>query len=279
MSLDLVAALHDGITPVDDHWDGSRLHISDLGKMLPGEGCRRQVKLRLQGAAQRDPSLGQMLLFDHGHRIHERLTEVLRRGLPSGWTIIGVEERTSIEHRGHLITGSCDLQLANERDEYLIVDYKTKRGRAFSYLTEARPANVLQVQGYLCAEDADHGILLYVDREGQNEAVQFHVERDDAAVYRAADTLVELVESEELPPVLEPAIKLQERKGPDAVYMDLPWQCSYCPYMGVSCPGAEVPCSGLVGHWDGADFKPKEGMDAAGPIVRRALPVLPERAA
>jgi CRISPR/Cas system-associated exonuclease Cas4 (RecB family) len=269
--LDLVAALHDGISTIEDHWDASRLHVSDLGKTLPGEGCPRQLWLRVRGAAEREKTMGTLLRFDHGHRIHERLTEVIRRGLSGGWEVVSVEQPVVLEHGGTVVTGSADLLLGHPSGRRVVVDYKTKRGRAFRYLTEAKPANVLQVQGYMKALGAEEGRLLYVDREGENEAVMFHVERDDQAVEEAISRAAQIISAPEPPPLLQAVIRLESRKGPDAVYLETPWQCDYCELRGASCPGVEPPALGLVGHWDGESYRPKPGLEAAAELVLRGL--------
>jgi CRISPR/Cas system-associated exonuclease Cas4 (RecB family) len=284
---DLVAALHDGITTVEDHWDDSVLHVSDLGATLENDKCPRELYLRLRGARKREPTLGQLMRFDHGHRIHERLTEVIRRGLTGGWEVLSVEQSLLLEHKGICVKGSADVYLGRPGTK-LVVDYKTKRGRAFRYLHEAKPGNVLQVQGYVKALDADAGVLLYVDREGENEAVQFTVERDDQAVEQAIEQAAQIISAAEPPPILAPSITVKANKGPDAVYLGLPWQCDYCSLRDVSCPGAipyaERESLGLVGHVlpDGT-FRPKQGMESAErlvlPVLQAGVPLEPAEAA
>lgn len=79
---------------------------------------------------------------------------------------------------------------------------------------------------------ADAGLLLYVDREGQNATRQFPVERDDATVQRAARVITKITSRREPPVPL-----VGGRRG------GKPWQCGYCQFFGASCSG---PTRGAV---------------------------------
>jgi hypothetical protein len=57
------------------------------------------------------------------------------------------------------------------------------------------------------------------------------------------------------PPLMKPQVRVKELKGPNSVYLEEPWQCSYCPFRDISCKGAisnmyrrSLPDSGLIGH-------------------------------
>jgi hypothetical protein len=235
---DLVGALYGGIRAEPDDWGDAELHVSDLGVTIPGEGCPRQLKLRLEGAEKRPLTVGEALMFDHGHRIHERATELLRAGLADGWTIDAVELPVAMPNG---IRGTLDVLLRHESGATRVLDYKTVRGRAFNYLDGPKPANALQVRAYTYAVDAEAGDLLYIDREGQNGALAFEVERDDAAVEAGLRTLVQIRDSAEMPPVLTPVLERRQNKGPDSLVVKQPWCCDYCPFQGVSCDGALPP--------------------------------------
>ena len=254
---DLPKALDTGLRNKLDDRNNSVLHVSDLSVALSDGNCPRALWLRLRGAAKRPLTAGMLLLFDHGHRIHERLIEVLEIGLVDGWHIQNVEQK--IELPGP-VYGRYDALLKGAKGERIIVDFKTIRGRAFGYLTEAKPSNVLQVQGYIKGADVDSGLVFYVDREGQNQARQFSVERDDDAVRSATSFAMEIRDRECAPDILQPKLDIGKNKGPDSVKLRMPWQCSYCQYIDVSCPGAlakNLRELGIIGYIDG-DFAPKK---------------------
>ena len=257
----LPQALETGLRNQEDDWGDSRVHVSDLAVAI-GEKCARQLWLRLQGAKKKDLTAGQLLMFDHAHRIHERLVEVIRENLNGGWQIQAVEKQVSIGD----VTGRYDTRLWHDGEGWeIIVDFKTMRGRAFGYFKDAKPAHVLQVQAYVTAADADAGLLFYVDREGQNAARQFFVERDDARVFTALRHTLDIAKGPD-PGILAPKVEVRQNKGPDSVYLKQPWNCDYCEYIDVSCPGAlpkKMRELGIVGKINGSSFTPAKGVPQA----------------
>lgn len=237
----LTDALEAGLRSQKDEWGDHDLHVSDLGTTIPGEGCPRQLKLRLTGAEKRPPTVGELMMFENAHGIHARVTKLLQAGLPREWELEFKEQSiTGLLPEG--IRGTMDNLLRNRRENRVIVpDYKTVRGRAFNYLDKPKPANEIQVQGYIAAIDAEAGILLYLDREGSNASREFAVERNDQAVLGAINGLVQIRDSDELPPILGPKLVRNENKGPDSLKVEMPWPCKYCEFRDVSCPGALPP--------------------------------------
>ncbi len=239
-TINLVNAMERGLKEVPDDWDDFALHISDLGAAIDGEGCLRQVWYRINGYERREDTPGKLWMFKQGHRIHELVPELL--DMPDGWYVAGIEEKTTVGG----LTGGYDLSIFRTRKHSpgttVIVDFKTIRGAAFGYLNEPKKSHVAQLQGYLKAENADYGILLYIDREGSNGFLQFRVERDDEATKERCDVLERLPGTEKPPGILEPQIRLRANKNDQAIYVTQPWQCNYCDYCDVSCPGA-VPAN------------------------------------
>jgi hypothetical protein len=254
----------------DNSRDNSVLHVTDLAVTI-GEGCPRQLWLKLKGADKRKLSAGMMLMYRNGKRIHEDLVCLLQNGLPSEWEIIGVEVPMEFDE----IHGTADILLKNTlTHEIIVADFKTIRGKGFYFLKNgAKPANRLQVQTYCYGldvsrqYDADAGLVLYVDREGQNAFQQFLVERDDNAV-KDAIVEVKLIRDASKAPDILPPIATEGRatltKGVP-VYVSMPWMCSYCDYIDVSCPSAlpkNVREMGVVGHITTDAFTPTKDLTA-----------------
>ena len=233
--LNLIDVIDKGLRNQKDNWEENKIHISDLAVSLKDNKCPRQLWLRLKGAEKQQLTLGQMLMFDHGNRIHERLVDLIKHNLPNSWEVAGVEQKVELDG----ITGRYDLKLTGPKE--IIVDFKTLRGRAFQYMEGPKEAHVLQVQSYMMATNIDNGLILYVDREGQNQAVQFEVERNDEAVKNAIEFTKSIANSNVPPKILKPKLNIKKNKGPDSVYLNQPWQCDYCEYQDVSCPGALKP--------------------------------------
>ena len=251
-----------------DDRDNSVLHISDLSIAI-GEGCPRSLWLRLRGAEKKELTTGQLLMFDNGKGIHERLIGLMK--LNNGWQIQAVEKPVVLGP----VVGRYDTRLWHSVEGWeIIVDFKSVRGRKFGYLDNPMPSHVLQVQSYITAADADGGLIFYVDREGSNSAKQFYVERDDNIVMFAVEECVKISEQGEAPEILSPKLKIGKNKGPDSVKMEMPWNCSYCDYLDVTCPGA-LPKKyrelGIVGYCDNEGFKPKVKDEKVIEIVEELL--------
>ena len=209
----LVRCLEQSLRSREDTWDDKSLHISDLAAGI-GEGCLRGVWLRLRGADKQPPTMGKLLMFDHGRAIHKRLVEYITPHLTGGWKLRAVEGAVALP--GYPINGRFDYLLVSG-EHTIVTDFKTSRGRAFSYLERAKPSHVIQVQGYMMGVDADGGLIFYVDREGQNACKQFYVERNDDEVKEAIERVCDACKSETPPPILEPQLKVAKNKGPDSV--------------------------------------------------------------
>jgi hypothetical protein len=250
---DFSDAFRSALSEDDQEWDNSYLHASDIGKLEPGEGCARQIKYRLEGAEKKDLTVGEELRFDHGHRIHERVVELLSDSLPTqGWDIAGEEVSVSDRLPDNL-TGRLDFDLVGPEGQHVVCDTKTARGRLFDYVEEPRLSHKRQLQVYMWAEDADYGIVLYVDREGSNAPQSFIVERDDERVNELLSKLKTIQDIDELPNILDPSLRRRENKGPDSLYIEQPWQCEYCPYKAITCDGAlpdELTDLGIVAKQD-----------------------------
>jgi CRISPR/Cas system-associated exonuclease Cas4 (RecB family) len=229
--MNIYEAIERGIPKLKSHeWESDKLHISDLG--VPCDGCPRQLWLRLHGAKARPLRLGELLMFDAGQRIHDRMVEILKAG---GVDVIDSEQPTQIDG----ITGRYDVKIRVD-GKIIIVDFKTVRGAAFQYLIEPKPSNVAQVLGYATAENADGAALIYIDREGQNGVRVFEIARDDDDVY-ANIAKLKAIASGDIPPILSPILDQVERKQFTTIYVKQPWNCDYCRYQDEACAGALPP--------------------------------------
>lgn len=224
--------------PIVRHaWDGSKLHASDLGLLDPEDGCPRQLWGRVHGWRAQSTGLGKLLMFDNAYGVHERVAWHLAHGLPAqGWEVIEVEEAIEAEGEGRLdVLIEYRRKGGFEGDEVLavtrvVVDIKSVRGAAFSYLFKAKQPHVWQVQAYVRAKQAAYGILLYVDREGQNGMKQFNVGGDTDGTAERWALGRAVVELPEAPPML-----------PEKGVGELHWRCTYCNFLDVSCPSAIPP--------------------------------------
>lgn len=247
MDLDkaLVASLGEGLVTRDSHrgeWDPKRLHASDLGVLVPGSGCPRKLALRLQGAPASGTKYGMALMFHLGHRIHDDVRELCRDGLERrGFIVIGEE----VPVPGPL-AGTADW-LIRKAGRVAVVDIKTLRGRAFAYADLPKPSHSCQVEYYRYYLGADEALVFYIDREGQNGGFALPAKPPEGwSVPEAVARLQTITPGGALPPILPYETELIPRQKFVSVNVKEPWQCSYCEYKGVSCPGAltEEDCHG-----------------------------------
>jgi len=241
---DLVYALEKALASKGDDWGKLALHVTDLAVAIEGEDgkCKRQLWLRLNGAAEQPATLGKQLMFDHSHGIHERIVPMLKEGLKgTGWVLEHVELSLKGLLPEGVDSGRVDTVLRGPNHEVIILDFKSVRGNAWQYLEQPKPAHVLQVQTYAEAYGADGAMILYIDREGQNGVKAFTVERDDEKVFHAVQVAAAIKSDVIGPERCKPVVKIRTNKGPDAVYLESGWRCDYCEFRDVSCEGSLLP--------------------------------------
>jgi hypothetical protein len=287
---DLAECLRIGLRSKPDEWDKSVLHASDL-RYGTEDGCARQLWLRLNGHPATPPHDGMLLMFQQGHNLQAWADDWIAAGLKEAYP------EWSLEHWELDLTDYLPMSLAGRMDRAVVhhgsltaipIDYKTVRGKAVAWLDSdgAKPSNVIQVRGYcmglekyLDATELEHwtvpcGGLMYLDREGQNFARWFEVERNDREVIDAAVKLHEIAAQSAPPPVLAPKLTRRENKGPDSIYLADPWQCQWCDYRDVSCDGALPPAwrnLGIVGKEQDGNYRPTPGTPEGATDIVKAL--------
>ena len=240
-------------------WDERKIHASDTAVTIDGDDgkCARQFWLRYHGYDKQEVGPGRQLMFDQGHNLEEKAIEYLREGLPEGYRIVSEQMDISTGLPDGM-GGRLDLLITNGTD-YGIIDIKSQRGNSFRYMSDApKPMHRLQVNTYAYALRemgirAKYGGILVVDREGQNFAKDFWWTINDLDEIVEAIAELQLITECEKPKTLLPKIKINENKGDDSVVADNPWQCLYCDFRPISCPGAIPPefdddLGKVVGH-------------------------------
>lgn len=256
---DLYAILKDYFE--DQPQQSPRLRPSSLGIALdsPDSQCALSWWGQMQGLEVREVAPGEAMMFDHGHRLHERMADLLTELLPQyGWFVVAVEQKV----RCYSYPGTLDLLIEHARTGYrLVVDFKTKRANAFKYLDKAKEDNVVQVEFYIEAAKADGGMLLYIDREGQNFVKTFYVPPNPARVedlIAKAEAFLDPKQYPEGPPALGLKIERRINKGPDSVYLKRPWQMDWCKLQDCLCaqlcPNAKRVPEGIVAKIDADGF-------------------------
>lgn len=252
--LNLPEVLYEYLKENEGSWDkNGQIYASDLGVALGPEhsGCTLAFWLKCRNEPVRDKKPGELLMLRMGDVVHDYIARLVEKAvLPYGWYVEAVEERVTLEvelegDEVESVGSRLDIRLRHILTGAVhVVDVKTKRGGAFRYLKDAKPGDVLQVQGYMKAADADTGSVLYVDREGQNGFREFGVDRNDQRPEEAVRRLVAIRDSETPPAPVGLLVTRKVNKGPDSVYLKFPWQIEWCDLVGCACRKA-LPCKSV----------------------------------
>jgi len=237
-------------------WTEGDVHVSDYAVALPEteRKCQKQLRLRTEGADHEPTPVWQEVMFSQGNAMETRCAWWLSMGLPEQWEIYDIQHDMSDGLPDNHV-GVSDIILRHADGQFLVVEVKTSRGRAFQYREEAKLSHNLQASTYREAlqnmhpEEQVNAVILYLDREGQNPPDQFAADYSREDVYMAADIAEEIVEGQREPEMQTASVEVRRNKGDDSYYVDNPWQCRYCEYKGVSCPGAlpdDVAGNGIV---------------------------------
>lgn len=249
--INLVSALSKGLDKKEDNWNEGKIHVSDLGcsSHIPEKDrkCPRQFWLRYNGYDREALKPGVQLMFEQGHALEKKAINLIMNGFEGSWNIVGTQINISNGLPG--IAGRLDI-LISDGKEYCVVDVKTRRGGFFRYNNDIKLTNKFQIGGYIyslnnmLSKRVNNGKVIEIDREGQNFAVEhdFLYTKEFEGKIRNSILEIKKTANQKVPPAaMKPKTKINKNKGPDSVNVDLPWQCKYCDYRGVSCSGAIPP--------------------------------------
>lgn len=260
---------NEGSSPADYAKKKRNLYVGDLGYAY--DLCARQLKLKLAKAPKREKSYNELLMLMHGNIVHGEAVKYIEIGLDNYWEIVGVEE--SVQGLG--LRGRYDMKIEGQRGEQVIIDFKTSRGKNFDYLDRdgCKPEPKAQVRGYIQIDQADFGVVFYIDREGQNGIREFPV------MPNKVDPLIKILKfiKENDQPILKPNIRVRKNKSDNSIYISQPWQCNYCDFLDVSCPSALKPSwrniTGIVAKEDdqGNIYAYEKQYEELLPTIRKVL--------
>lgn len=261
----LEAVLQEEILQDRETWPRKgRIYPSDLGTALGPDvaGCPAALWAKLKDEPQKELEPGVLLMFKIGDLVHDYIADLLKRALPRhGWEVVAVEKKTAYDDLG----GRLDIKVRHTATgTERVIDGKTKRGKAFRYLPEPKPTDEVQVRYYVQAEGAAGGDLLYIDREGQNFVRHFPVSPDGEQVDRCIELIKRLrdMDEEDLPLVGFNVRVRENDKSAHAVYVDYPWQITWCSMKKCRCAEAvgKAPPKKIVArlHDDGTVTAEKE---------------------
>ena len=217
-----------------------KIYPSDLG----GEGCPVGFWRACRDYPKKDPTPGELLMWQQGKNLEEEVGRMLALALADTgeWEIVpppAGEEQHRMKFAG--LSGKLDFLLQNvETKQFLVLEIKSKRGGAFQYLNEPARNNLIQTRFYMEGVVERYGtpnvvgVVGYVDREGQNFFRPFDVFRDAQSVLDSKAELEALRDGPE-PAPMTPILQRRENKGPDSLVLKLPWQVGWCSQKECVC--------------------------------------------
>jgi len=220
----------------DSEYFGEGIHCSNL------DSCIRQVVLRYYNFPAKKRKLAENIQLEFGNIGHTLTQEFLTKS--KRFKVLGHEIKLN-DWLPRPIAGKLDT-LAEHRATGTvgIIDVKSVRPNAFKYGNLIKDSYKIQINSYrygaerMLGDDIDWLAILILDRSGTNKPVFSFVDRieDDkmeeifAKYIRAVN---DYETSKVFPDMIQPVINVEF----DIVKAKKSWQCDWCPYERISCPG------------------------------------------
>lgn len=239
-------------------------YSSDLD---PGK-CDRQVWLELHGADVAPDALGKLLMFEVGDLVEKEIVvaALAEQGLLRSTQVVGHPRRPIALERWN------DMHADAVLVDGTLLEVKTQRSHSFARARRrdgsvdieklVKSGHRWQTSAYFDALKDEYGltraVVLELDREGSNTPVQVDLGATGLLISSDAIAFQEerrarVAFSDVLPPAIARKTHVRVWKGKPKeegalqvgkawarTVGELPWNCSYCPFRGVSCdPGPD----------------------------------------
>lgn len=203
---------------IDSHLKRER-KPKGIGRYYPSEigSCLRKVYYSYKFPQEVEPDL--LKIFEMGNIIHDFVVEVLNSEKNPDIKLLKTEFPFREQIDDFTISGRVDdLLLIRSSGKNLLVEVKSTKN--ISYIDQAQPQHIAQLQLYMHFTNVHDGVLLYVDKTNLNSEV-FTVPYSRDAALKIIDRFKKLhncLKKGELPVAEAKQIKEME------------WMCRYCEY-------------------------------------------------
>jgi len=226
----------------------THFYVTDLGT------CPKKVIMNFGSYEKKPQTNAEKIMFHKAENDHRAMARLLNK---SNKFFIIREEFSINDGLPEMWHGRLD-NLIYDRENKSISPLDWKGTRSLKYQLELpKQSHILQIRAYLMALinmqfPTDRGYLIYTDRTGSYEGLEFIIEPDNDSVlaemkiyedcydkfnyqidYLSKGGLEKELEKyhSTLPPILEREIKQIKNE----FYLIPNWQCSYCYYQDLSC--------------------------------------------
>lgn len=204
---------------VDKYLDiESRLKI--IGSYYPSEAgiCMRRIYYSYILPKKEDKHM--LRIFALGNNIHSFIAEALKNS--NKFSSVEEEKSTRINYKdddtSFSIYGRIDDEVTTTDGKKIIIEVKSVSD--ILKVNEPDEKHLMQLNFYLKSENADYGLLVYIDKKNM-EIKQFRVEFDSTLYEKTVQRIKDL------------DFHLKNGKLPPAEYYfndQKVWECKYCPY-------------------------------------------------
>jgi len=209
-------------------------YVTDLGT------CPRKVIMNFGDYKKKPLTNAEKIMFFKADNDNKAMARLLNK---SNRFFIIREEFKINDGLPEMWHGRLD-NLLYDREEKSISPLDWKGTRSLRYQAELpKPSHVLQIRAYLMALinmqfPVDKGYLIYTDRTGSYEGIEFIIEPDNKSVL-AEMKIYEDYYSKSIidgyAPILPEILSREIKKVKNEFYLIPNWQCGYCYYQDLSC--------------------------------------------
>jgi len=213
-------------------------YVTDLGT------CPRKVIMNFGSYEKKPQTNAEKIMFYKAENDHRAMARLLNK---SDRFFIIREEFSINEGLPEMWHGRLDNLIYDKEDKSISpLDWKGTRSLKYQ-LELLKQSHILQIRSYLMALinmqfPTDKGYIIYTDRTGSYEGVEFVIEPDNESVLaemkiyedwylsNVGEQLTGIFEYK-LPPIISREIKQIKNE----FYLVPNWQCGYCYYCNLSC--------------------------------------------
>lgn len=201
-------------------------YVTDLGT------CYRKVIMNFGEHEKKELTNAEKIMFHKANSDHEAMTQLLQQSKRFSVMEVEMNINAGLPDIWH---GRLDVLVYDkELGEMFPIDWKGTRSLRYQQ-DLPKTAHKLQLRAYIMAlaelgYPVGSGKIIYVDRTGSFEGVEFDVEANDTEVLEEM-IYYEACKTVDLPPILPREIKQTK----DEFHLVPNWQCGYCYYQPSSC--------------------------------------------
>ncbi len=209
-------------------------YVTDLGS------CPRKVIMNFGEYDKKPLTNAERIMFHKANSDHTQMSRLLN--CSDRYSVLK-EEYSINAGLPEMWHGRLDC-LVYDRDTNEMFPIDWKGTRSLRYQADLpKQQHVLQLQAYIWALNqmnypVNRGVIIYVDRSGSYEGLEFDVEGSIRELTLEMKTLENYYNKSIIKgyaPILPDTLPREIKRRKDIFYLEPNWQCNYCKYESLSC--------------------------------------------